>query len=115
MPKSNSSFSWQQALAFISKCPLCKVEYDIKKARLCAEQEEKAYLVHLTCQKCHSYFLVMILMIGPNASSVGMITDLSYEDTKRLYYTEAITLNEALNGYKIMKSKYFHTTLLNNK
>jgi transcription elongation factor Elf1 len=115
MSKSKKPISsWQQALAFINKCPLCGAVYNAKQAVLCAE-DEKAHLVHLACPTCQSYFMVMILMIGQNASSVGMITDLNVEDTKRLYKAAPITLNEAINGYKFMESKHFHTVLLNQK
>lgn len=105
-------FSWQQALGFINKCPLCTTPYDLKQAVLCA-QESATHLVHLTCSKCKGYFMVMIVMVGHNASSVGMVTDLNAHDTKRLYKAVPISLNEALSGYTFMQSKHFHSMLLN--
>jgi hypothetical protein len=56
----------------------------------------------------------MIVMVGQSASSVGMITDLSSDDIRRLYKSSPISLNEAINGYKVMESKRFHQVFFNN-
>jgi len=106
--------SWQQALKFINKCPLCTEPYDPKKAHLFAKNEA-AHLVHLTCSKCSSYFIVMILMMGHGLSSVGMVTDLSLADAERLYKAEPITLNEAINGYKLIGKNRFNSLIFNRK
>lgn len=106
--------SWQQALKFINKCPLCGKVYNLEHAYLFAE-ESAAQFVHITCNHCQSYFVAMILMLGQGLSSVGMITDLSLEDVKRLYKTSAITLDEALSGYQLMKTTHFNSLILNGK
>jgi hypothetical protein len=115
MPTSKIPRStWQQALKFISKCPLCEEVYDQKRASLFAEQNS-AYLVHISCTKCESNFVAMILTMGQGLSSVGMVTDLNLEDVKRLYQAEPITLNEALGGYKIIEKRRFNSLILNGK
>ena len=106
--------SWQQALKFINKCPLCGKVYNPEQAYLFAE-ENTAHLIHITCNHCQGYFVAMILMLGHGLSSVGMVTDLSLEDVKRLYKSSEITLDEALSGYKLMKTTQFNSLILNKK
>ena len=48
--------------------------------------------------------MAMIVMLGQGLSSVGMITDLSYADVERLHRSEAISLDEALEGVRFVHS-----------
>jgi hypothetical protein len=105
--------SWREALKFINKCPICQGVYASTQAELFAKNED-AYLVHITCEQCQSYFIAMVVMLGGGLSSVGMVTDLSLEDAKRVYQTEPITLNEALSGYKMLGTARFHNLILND-
>lgn len=115
MPSSKTPLSsWQQALKFINKCPLCGKVYNPEHAHLFAE-ENTAHFIHITCNHCQSYFVAMILMLGQGLSSVGMVTDLSLDDVKRLYKSSEITLDEALSGYKLMKTTHFNSLILNKK
>lgn len=99
--------SWKQALAFINKCPICSAEYDTDKAELFATHDH-AYLVHMTCGTCRSYFVAMIIAVGQGLSSVGIVTDLNIEDAKRLHGSEPISLNEVLEAHAVVQSKKFH-------
>jgi hypothetical protein len=54
-------------------------------------------------------------MLGQSLSSVGMVTDLNLADAKRLYQAGAVTLNEALNGYKAIDNINFNSLILNGK
>ena len=110
-PSKKTPHSWREALKFINKCPICSEIYNTEQAELFAKTEN-AYLIHMTCQECASYFIAMVVMLAGGLSSVGMVTDLSLADAKRLYQAEPITLNEALNGYKTMESSKFKSLLL---
>ncbi len=103
---------WREALKFINKCPICSAAYIVEHAELFAT-EDQASLVHLTCEQCHSYFIAMIVAVGHGLSSVGMVTDLSAGDAKRLYRRAPIALNEALEGYELLQnSERFNSLLL---
>jgi hypothetical protein len=99
--------SWKQALQFINKCPICSALYDTEKAELFASHD-RAYLVHLTCGSCRSYFVAMIIAVGQGLSSVGIVTDLSSADAKRLHGSEPISLDEALEAHAIIHNKSFN-------
>ncbi len=103
--------SWREALKFINKCPICSSSYTPEQATLFGKNEA-ASLVHLTCQKCQSYFVAMILMLGQGFSSVGMVTDLSLEDARRLYKAEPITMNEAISGFQVIQNKHLFNSLI---
>lgn len=110
---SNKSDSWREALKFINRCPICSESYDTKEAKLFAKNES-ATLVHLTCLRCASYFVAMILVVGRGVSSVGMVTDLSFTDVSRLYKAGPITTDEIIDGHEFMQKNFFiHSLILN--
>lgn len=95
---------WQEALKFIGKCPLCSVAYDVTTAKLFAKREG-ANLVHLTCVKCKSAFIAIIMTFGQGMSTVGMVTDLNFEDAKRMYGSQSLTVDEIIEGYQFLQKK----------
>ncbi len=106
--------SWREALQFINKCPICSGVYKAANAELCAKNDS-ASLVHITCERCSSYFMAMILQMGQGLSSVGMITDLSFADTKRLYQATPISVNDMISGYQDMQETTFFNALILNE
>lgn len=105
--------SWREALKFINRCPICSSLYDTKSAKLFS-RNETATLVHLTCQNCSSFFVAMVLLMGQGVSSVGMVTDLSFEDVKRLYNTEPFSTDEIIDAHVEMQNNSFiHSLILN--
>jgi len=97
---------WQEALKFIGKCPLCGTAYNAVTAKLFAKKES-ANLVHLTCVKCKSAFMAIIMTFGQGISSVGMVTDLSFDDAKRMYNGRPLTVDEVIEGYQFLQTKDF--------
>lgn len=113
MPSSKKSESWRSALKFINRCPICSGIYDGKEAKLFAKNDT-ATLVHLTCAECASYFVAMVLVVGQGVSSVGMVTDLSYEDARRLYQEGPFTTDEMIEAHElIQKNLFIHSLILN--
>jgi hypothetical protein len=109
----SSPESWREALKFINRCPICSATYELEKARLFAESDV-AHLVHFTCAKCQSYFVAMVVVVGRGLSSVGMITDLSFDDVSKLYRTSPLTTDEVIEGYETVHSNTFlHSLILN--
>jgi len=94
--------SWREAMKFMARCPVCGKTYDVTKAKLLA-QNGGANLVHIICKNCSSAFMAFILTMGNGLSSVGMITDLNFEDVKRLYKTEPLTLDELITVHELIK------------
>lgn len=103
--------SWREALKFINKCPLCGHAYDSEQAQLFATSSA-AHLLHLTCGTCRSYFIAMVVAFGQGLSSIGMVTDLSFADARRLYQSEPLSLDDALAGYTELHDTSFNSLLL---
>lgn len=98
--------NWREALKIISRCPICSETYHTEEARRFAKNET-ASLVHITCHRCQSSFVAMIIMLGQGLSSVGMVTDLNYKDVERLHRAEPITVDEMIEGYQQMRGTAF--------
>jgi hypothetical protein len=114
MPSPLKPESWREALKFINRCPICSSLYDTNDAKLFS-RNETATLVHLTCNKCSSYFVAMVLLMGQGVSSVGMITDLSFDDVKRLYNTQPFTTDEIIDAHEEMQTNTFiHSLIINS-
>lgn len=93
---------FKSTVKFIGRCPICSAEYKQEAARFFAEQDSSR-LLHITCEECQSHFIAMVVIAGQGISSVGMITDLNYEDTLRLYRQPAVTLDEVINYHEFLK------------
>ena len=102
----NKSDSWREALKFINRCPICNSNYDTKEAKLFAKND-LATLVHITCSKCRSYFVTMIMVVGQGVSSVGMVTDLDFDDVNRLYRMEPMSTDEIIDGHEQIYTNLF--------
>ena len=105
LAKNNRGESWLEALKFIGHCPICNERYETEKARLFAKRDA-ANLVHIICGKCASNFIAMIVTMGQGLSSVGMVTDLSFEDAQKLYKTAPLTVDEIISGYQNIQKNY---------
>jgi hypothetical protein len=95
----------QEQIRLLQQCPICKGQYDAKKAKI-LEEKGDANLVHITCPHCKNFILAVVVVSSLGMSSVGMVTDLNESDVKRLHGKGAVTEEELLE---------FHTLIKNNK
>ena len=106
MPSTQpQSQPWQAALKYISQCPSCGAKYTPEQARLLTKQGT-ANMVHITCTDCRGYFVAMIVQMGSGLSSVGTITDLSFEDMARLRAATPITLDETIDAHQYINKNF---------
>ena len=106
LPSKPHFDNWREALKIISRCPICSENYHTDEAKLFAKNET-ASLVHITCHKCQSSFVAMIVMLGQGLSSVGMVTDLNFADVERLHKVVPLTTDEIIEGYQFMSQAEF--------
>lgn len=95
------------ALKYLGHCPLCNTKYPPAGASF-FEKSETAHLLHLKCPKCQANFLAAIFFLGQGVSTVGALTDLNFNDIKRVYKAEAISLDEVLSAHEWLNSKNFN-------
>jgi len=101
LPAKKGHLAWQEALKFINKCPACGASYAPGQARLFA-QKNKVNLVHISCAECSGNFIAMILVMSQGISTIGMISDLNYEDARRVHQFEPLDIDELIDGRELI-------------
>lgn len=87
---------------FVCRCPFCSEEYDLDGAKVIGEEDEST-MVYVTCSQCQSSIIAIVAMSGLGVVSLGLVTDMSEEDTKRFIKGESVSSNELLSIYEILE------------
>lgn len=101
MNASQPSDRWSDDLRLVSYCPVCETRYHPMEAKLLGENTETR-LLHVRCRKCQHSILALVLVNQVGASSVGLLTDLSYEDVLKFKSNRLVSVNDVID---------VHTTL----
>jgi len=89
---------------FVSRCPFCSAEYDLDGAKVIGEEEEST-MVYVSCGDCESSIIAIVAMSGLGIVSLGLVTDMTEEDTKRLKDDEEVNGDDMLNLYELLKTE----------
>lgn len=95
MTVSNKNDGTAQGLRLISYCPVCEIKSKSMMARTLGAQGETK-LMHITCHKCQNAFLALVLVNQVGASSVGLLTDLAFEDVVRFRKNSDVSVNDVI-------------------
>jgi hypothetical protein len=101
---------WNEGLKLVSFCPVCETRYNPMEARVLGEQGE-THLLHVQCRKCQHSILALVLVNHVGASSVGLLTDLSYEDVVRLRSARRVSVNDVIDVHEALGSIHWEETL----
>lgn len=98
-----------QWLAYILSCPVCGHRYTPDQTRIIDTGEEKplsgrSLLVHTDCDKCKSSVVFSIAIDGPEIFSIGMVTDLTSQDTSKFKNAKPITADEVLATHEFLRA-----------
>ncbi len=110
LPNNSKPDSWRKSLKLISQCPVCNRDYQSEAIKLFASGSE-AKFVHFTCGSCQTYFVAMVMTLAKGISTVGMITDLSFQDVQKLYTMPPLTIDEMIEGRQFINSVDFITAI----
>lgn len=113
-PTKRSSNHWHNARQLFNRCPVCNADYDQTEARTLGKAEQ-ARLIHLTCPHCGSFFMALWVVLGQGLSSLGLVTDLSFTDLKRLQRALPITTDELIASYQELQQTDFAAALFNQR
>ncbi|MBI4257035.1 hypothetical protein HY626_03205 [Candidatus Uhrbacteria bacterium] len=92
---------WNEGLKLVSFCPVCETRYNPMEARLLGEQGE-AHLLHVQCRKCQHSILALVLVNQVGASSVGVLTDLSYADVVRVRSCGSVCVDDVIDVHRML-------------
>lgn len=88
---------------FVSRCPFCSAEYDLDGAKVVGEQDD-ATVVYVTCSKCESSIVAMVAMTGLGIVSLGLVTDMTEEDTRQFFQEKPVNSDDILHIYELLKT-----------
>lgn len=91
----------------LTHCPICRGSYQQQRVEVITEKN-RARLVHITCANCHNGLLAIIASGAMGMSTVGMLTDLTANDVRRLQSWQTISEDELLFFYKLLETKQFN-------
>ena len=95
-------------LGFILKCPICGHKYNLEKTKVIESEQnehlnEAHILIHSDCAKCKSSVMFNVDICGPEVFSVGMVTDLTGQDSSKFQKLGPISTNEIIGIHKALK------------
>lgn len=97
-----NTMEFDDNMHFVSRCPFCSAEYDLDGAKVIGEEDD-ATMVYVTCSKCESSIVAMVAMTGLGIVSLGLVTDMTAEDTKKFFGSKEVSSDELLKIYEILK------------
>lgn len=102
MKPTPHSEHWNEGLKLVSYCPVCETRYLPMEARMLGRDGE-THLLHVQCRKCQHAILAFVLVNRSGASSVGLLTDLSYEDVLAFRSNSAVSLNDVIDSHAFLR------------
>lgn len=97
LPQEGSDSTW------MSTCPLCGAQYASSDAKVVSEKDG-AYLLHTNCPDCGSSVISTLATTQLGLTSIGLITDLTFEDVMKFKGEETISDNELLEAYNFIET-----------
>lgn len=110
MSSTFGSELWNEGLKLVSFCPVCETRYNPMEARVLG-QEGETHLLHVQCHKCQHSILALVLVNHVGASSVGLLTDLSYEDVLRMKSSQSISVDDVIGAHQLFKTIHWEEHL----
>lgn len=89
---------------FVSRCPFCSAEYDLDDAKVIGEQDDST-MIYVTCNDCESSIIAIVAMSGLGIVSLGLVTDMTEEDTKRLLKERSVSGDDMLDIYEVLQKQ----------
>lgn len=86
----------------VSRCPFCSAEYDLEGAKIIGEEDEST-MIYVTCSECESSIVAIVAMSGLGIVSLGLVTDMTAEDTKRFSGAKSVSSDELLSIYELLE------------
>jgi hypothetical protein len=102
MSSQNKSTEWGEGLRLVSYCPVCETRYNPMHARVLGKDGE-THLLHVQCKKCRNSILALVLVNQVGASSVGLLTDLTYEDVVRFKVNNQVSIDDVIEIHEFLK------------
>jgi hypothetical protein len=74
------------------------------EARVVDERDDK-HLMHIRCKKCAHSILALVLTSGMGVSSMGLLTDLTFDDVLRFRDASAIEVDDVIAFHDFLEKR----------
>lgn len=88
----------------LKKCPFCDFDYQMDLVVVIEEYDESS-LVHVTCSKCKSMILHLVLATQAGVNTVGIITDLDAKEAVAVKNNPSISEDTVLDFHRYIWQK----------
>lgn len=88
-------------MQLVTRCPFCSAEYDLDGAQVIGEEND-ATMVYIACSECESSIIAIVAMSGLGIVSLGLVTDMTIEDTKKFIKEKQVSSDEFLAIYEML-------------
>lgn len=106
MKRPESSQRSTEGLRLVSLCPLCSSK-NVPTQSHVIDVHEDTSLVHLSCGKCRRKILIQFRMSTVGVHCIGIITDLSLEDARRLMKDRSVDIDDVLDVHEALNDEGF--------
>lgn len=97
-------FLSMREIKFLGTCPICNTQYNSENASL-LERNAEFMSFYIDCDSCLSSVIVAVFFpLSGLVTTVGMLTDFSRDDVKKLRKFNPITLDEVLDLHVYIES-----------
>jgi hypothetical protein len=95
-------------LGTMLRCPICGAKYGRSGTRVIESDQDMVFneayvLLHSDCNKCKSSIVFSVEIKGPEVFSVGMVTDLTQNDTIKFRGSTPIESTEVIKIHQGLK------------
>jgi len=102
--KENQSSLFSEGVKLISYCPLCGSSYTPREAQILGEKED-SHLMHIQCGNCSNAIIALVIISPVGVSSVGMVTDLGFEEVDRFKEDRAVTTDDVIDVHHMLQDE----------
>mgnify|MGYP001568762633 CR=1 FL=1 len=67
------------------------------------DEDGETHLLHVRCKNCANAMLALVLVTKAGVSSVGLVTDLSYEDVVQFRSSAKVSVDDVLSIHGILE------------
>lgn len=71
------------------------------EARVLREDGE-THLLHVRCRSCANAILALVLVTKAGVSSVGLVTDLSYDDVMKFHRETRVSIDDVVSVHQAL-------------
>ena len=101
-PAQQTFAAFGEGVRLTSYCPLCENSYVPQDAR-CLGEKSDAHLLHITCGKCGTGMIALVLISNVGVTSVGLVTELTPIEVMLAKDAEAITTDDVITVHKLLE------------